>query len=143
MPISPGSSTTSSCGDAELVHDGLAQVRRRVGGHRQPDDLAAAPALQRRLELAHQVLGLLLDLEVAVAQHPEGAVAEHDVAGEELAEEHLEQRLERQEADLPLRPVRQPHEARHLRRHRQQRLEHGVVGLAPQLAAPWRSRRWR
>ena len=119
--------------DPERLHDRAPQVGRRVGGHRQLDHLAAPPPLQRRLELAHQVLGLLLDLEVAVAQHPEGAVPEHRVAGEELAEEHLEQRLERQEADLPLRPLRQPHEARHLRRHRQQRLEHGVVRLAPEL----------
>jgi hypothetical protein len=89
----------------------VAQALRRVGGELQPDHLAAAAALQRRLELAHEVLGLLLDLEVAVAQHPERAHAERRVAGEEPVEEDLEQALQRQEADLALRPVRQADEA--------------------------------
>ncbi len=133
MPISPGSSITSSPPTPSACTMVRAQVVRRVGGHGEPDHLAAAPPLQRGLELAHQILGLFLDLQVAVAQHPEGAVAEHDVAGEELAQEHLQEALQRQEAGLPLRSFRQPHEARHLGRNRQQSLEHGVVRLALEL----------
>ena len=133
MPTRPGTSITSSSPTPSAWRIFLRRSARRARGHGQADHLAAAAALQRGLELAHQVLGLLLDLEVAVAQHPEGAEPEHDVAGEEAVEEHLEQRLERQEPDLPLRARRQPHEARHLRRHRQQRLERGVVGGALEL----------
>ena len=135
MPMRPGISITSPAPTPSACTIGAAQVGGRVGGHGELDHLAAAAALQRGLELAHEVLGLLLDLEVAVAQHAEGAVAEHDVAGEELAEEDLEQRLERQEAGLALGPVGQADEARNLAGDRQQRLEHGVVGVAPELQA--------
>ena len=58
----------------------------QVLGHRRLDleaDHAAAPALlQRRLEQAHEILGLFLDLEIAVADDPERALPLHVVARE-------------------------------------------------------------
>ena len=51
----------------------------------EADHVAAAAALQRRLVRAHQILGFLLDLDVAVAQHAEGALALDLKAGEQLA----------------------------------------------------------
>ena len=61
--------------DLELLDDELLQP---VGHRRlelEADHVAAAAALQRRLVGAHQILGFLLDLDVAVAQHAEGALA--------------------------------------------------------------------
>ena len=46
----------------------------------QPDHPAAAAALDRGAEVADQILGFLLDLDVAVAQDPERAAAQHVVA---------------------------------------------------------------
>ena len=54
-----------------------------------------------RLELAHQILGLFLDLDVAVADQPEGALPRHRVAGKQLADEHHRDVLERDEARAP------------------------------------------
>ena len=68
-------------------------------GHRrlelQADHVTAAPALQGRLERAHQILGFFLDLDVTVAQHAEGALALDLEAGEQLGDEQADHRLER------------------------------------------------
>src|SRR5579875_405771 len=40
------------------------------------DDAAAAPPFDRAAEIADEILRFLLDLDVAVADHPEGAPAE-------------------------------------------------------------------
>ena len=66
----------------------------------QPDHPAAAAALDRGAEVADQVLGLLLDLDVAVADDPEGAAAEHLIAGEQITDLAPDQRLERDVARL-------------------------------------------
>ena len=134
MPISPGISITSSGGDAERLARSCA--RRSSGASTVMVSWITSPRRRRFSAVsnsrtrssASSSTSRSLSRSTRKAQWPSMRVA-----GEELAEEDLEQRLERQEADLPLRPVRQPHEARHLRRHRQQRLEHGVVGLAPEL----------
>ena len=47
------------------------------------DHLAAAPALQRAFEQAHQVFGLFLHLDIAVADDAESARALDLVAGEQ------------------------------------------------------------
>ncbi len=53
-------------------------------GHRrfdfEPDHRAAAAALQRRLEQPHEILGLFLDHDVAVADDAKGALPAHLVA---------------------------------------------------------------
>ena len=43
----------------------------------EPDDPAAAAALDRGAEIADQILGFFLDLDVAVADDPERAAAQH------------------------------------------------------------------
>ena len=50
-------------------------------------------------EQPHEILGLLLDLDVTVAQHPESALAAHPVAGEQARHEDADHRLEPDEAD--------------------------------------------
>ncbi len=62
--------------------------------------MAAAAPLQGRFERAHQVLGFLLDLDLAVAQHAEGALALDLEAGEQLGDEEADDRLEPYEAQL-------------------------------------------
>lgn len=88
--------------DLQPLHDQLAQPVGGAGGDLQPDHVAAAAALQRGLELAHQILGLVLELEVAVAQHPEGAVADIAIAGEQPRQIHQQQVFQPQE---PLPPA--------------------------------------
>ena len=60
--------------------------------------MAAAPALQRGFEQADQILGLFLDLDVAVAQDAEGALAGDGEAREQPVEEQADRGLEREEA---------------------------------------------
>ena len=70
----PSTSTTSSgltCSSSMITS---AQPLRRPGRYLQPHHLAPAAAFQRHLEFAHQILGLVLDLKIAVAQHAEAAV---------------------------------------------------------------------
>ena len=115
--------------DLQLLHDQAAQAVGGAGGDLQTDDAAATAPLQRGLELADQVLGLLLDLQIAVAQHAEAAMARIAIAGKQAGQMHQQQILQPQE---PL-PARQGHEPRQLRGDRQQRLHLAAIGLARQL----------
>ena len=71
MPRNAPLSVTNASRAAELV----AQHRAERLGHArfelEPDHPAAPPALDRVGEVADEILGLLLDLDVAVAQHAE------------------------------------------------------------------------
>ena len=85
---------------------------------REPDHRAAPPPLQQRLEQPDQVLGLLLDLDVAVAQHPEIADALDLEAREQEVEEagitcssRTKRWLLAGQADEALELARQQHEA--------------------------------
>ena len=60
---------------AELAGDEVAQFRRHLAVELDADHRTAAAALQRRLEEAHQILGLFLDLDIAVADDAERAGA--------------------------------------------------------------------
>ena len=77
-----------------------AQGLGHAGSMREPDDVAAPPPLEQRLEQPHQVLGLLLDLDVAVAQDAEVAAALDLEAGEQEVGEARDQLLEPDEARL-------------------------------------------
>ena len=92
----------------------------------------APAALERALVRAHQVLGLLLELDVGVADQPEEAGADAVEAGKEALEEEIDQLLEHDEADRLARSGRQAHEALDLRRHRHQRPHVVLVCLAHQ-----------
>ena len=86
-------------GNAKFAGDELAQRFRHLAVELDADHRSAAAALQRRLEQAHQILGLFLDLDIAVADDAERARALHLVAGEELADEQADRLLQRDEAD--------------------------------------------
>ena len=75
--------TITSLGHVELVGDEVAQVRRTGGVDLHADHRAAAAALERAFEQAHQVFRLFLDFDVAVADDAEQALAQHIVAGKE------------------------------------------------------------
>ncbi len=75
------------------------QVARHARLDAEADDVAAAAALQRRFEEPHQVLGLFLDLDLAVAQDAEHAAPRHREAGKQMVEIQPDHLLERQEAD--------------------------------------------
>src|SRR5918996_5666255 len=114
-------------GHLELLHDKALEP----SGHRrfdlEPDDRAAAPALQRRFEEAHQILRLLLHLDIAVAQHAERALASHPIARKQARYENADHRLQPDEADrrLGLALAGKANEANQLRRNRHERV-HGA-----------------
>ena len=127
--------------DVELLDDEALQARRHQPVDLEPDDVAAAAALERRLVGGDEVLGLLLDLDVTVAQHAEGAVAAREEAREQPRQVHADHRLDADEADR-LGAVdrrgfldRQADEAHELARDRDQRVHGRVVALAPELDA--------
>ena len=66
----------------------------------QPDDPAAPPALDRGPEVADEVLGFLLDLDVAVADDAERAAAQHFIFGEQIIGLAADQGFERDVAAL-------------------------------------------
>ena len=86
MPMKPALSATSAASAREALADHFLQVGRSVGGELQPDHPAAAAALDRAAEVADQILGFFLDLDVAVADQPERAGVDLLEAGEELVE---------------------------------------------------------
>ena len=120
-------------GDAQFVGDHRLQVGGRPGGDLEADHLAPAAALEGGLELPHQVLGLLLHFQVAVAQHLEEGVAGEAVAGEQAVDEELEEFFEGQVSRLALAPVVEADEAAHLLGDRQERVQRLVVGETTEL----------
>ena len=48
----------------------------------EPDHPPAPPPLDRRTEVTHQILGLVVDFDIAVTKHPERAVGDLGEAGE-------------------------------------------------------------
>ena len=94
----PSTRKTASSGTSSSSATNWRIAVGHAGVDLEPDDDAASALLQRRLEQAHEILGLLLDLEVAVADEAEGALPLDRVAGEELADEQHGDALERDEA---------------------------------------------
>ena len=82
--------------DLQLLGDEFAQ-RRRTGGVDLHADHAAPPPLQRGLEQPDQVLGLFLDLDIAVANDAEQPLAKQLVTREQPRDEQGQKLLERQE----------------------------------------------
>ena len=54
----------------------------------------------------HEILGLLLDFEIAVADDPEETMPAHLIAGKQALREHADHGFERDEALALSRPVR-------------------------------------
>ena len=81
-PRKPSTSKVSLLGDAQLVGDLAPQRARHLLFDLEPDHLAAPALAQRRFELDHQIRGLVVDFDFAVADDAEGAGAGHLVARE-------------------------------------------------------------
>ena len=96
---------------------------------------AAAALLERRLEQAHQILGLFLDLDIGVADDAESALPLHVVAGEQPA--RVNSTITCSSAMKRVAPVSAKSGRRMkrstLRRQADQRVQHLAVALAHQL----------
>ncbi len=77
----------------------MLEALRHLAVHLEADDVAAAAALQRRLVEGDEIFRLLLDLDVAVTQHAEGALALRHEAREQPVEIHDDDGFEPHEAD--------------------------------------------
>ena len=60
----------------------------------ETDHRSAPAALEHGLELAHQVFRLFLDLDLGIADHPEGALPFDRIAGEQASDEQAGRLLE-------------------------------------------------
>ena len=110
----------------------FAHQRLDVGGRIvvefDPDDPPAPSPLDRRAEISHQILGLIVDLDVAVAKDTERAVSDLGEAGEQLIEMGDDRRFDGNEADR-LAETGKRDEARQGRRDHQQFGE--MLALSP------------
>ena len=122
-------------GDLELLHHEALEACRHRGLDLEPDHRAPAPLLQRRFEQAHEILGLFLHLDLAVAQHAERALAPDPVAWEQARHENADHGFEPDEPDRALAPSarRQLDEARELRGDRHQSVHGAQRPLAHEL----------
>src|SRR5271166_3931305 len=84
----------------ELFHQEATQVGRHRRIDREMDGMTAAPSLQCRLVKTDQILGLLLDLDLAIAQQPENALRNDGKTREQMIEEKRDHRLDRQKPDV-------------------------------------------
>ena len=84
MPRKPRVSEMIASARVEPVLDHRDQAFGHSRLELQADDPAAPPPLDRGAEVADQVLGFLLDLDVAVADDPEGAAAQHLIFREQI-----------------------------------------------------------
>ena len=132
----PSMRTTPDGDDVDVAGDERAQGFRHARFDLQPDDRAAAAPLQRALEKADEVFGLLLDLDVAVADDAETALPDDLVAGKKLADERQDDLLERDEA-LPARRagLRQLDEAIDLAGNAHQRAHRAAVAAGSSVRA--------
>ena len=117
---------------AQFAHNRFAQRLRSASRDRQAHDFTPTPPFERHLEFPHEVFGLILDLDIAVAQHAEPEMVAQLVAGKQPVEMQQEHVLKEQE---PLCTVAtgQGHEPRHLRRDRQKGLQSGAILASFQL----------
>jgi hypothetical protein len=94
----------------------------------EPDDRAAPPTFENRLELANQVFRFLLDLDLGVANDAERTLAFDRIAGKEAGNEQADHLFERDHAG-----TRQSHETFDLVRHTDERVHRLAVAGARQM----------
>ena len=83
----------------EVFTEKTAQLARHAAVDREMDHMAAAAAFECRLEQADEILGLFLDLDLAVAQHAEDALRNDGKSREQVIEKQCDHLLDRQKAD--------------------------------------------
>ena len=109
----------------------------KLGGHCrfhfEADHRAAAAALQRALEQAHQVFRLFFHFDVGIADHAERALALHGVAGEQPRDEQAARLFERHDPRRPAFGDREADEALDFLRHADQRVHRLAVFGAMEL----------
>src|SRR5262245_31618519 len=109
----------------------FSQLRRHGSFELEPDDRSAPAPLEHRLELAHEILSLFLDLDLGVADDTEGALPLDRIARKQPADEQARRLLER---DDPRRGgavrARQPDEALDLIGNADQRIHRLAVARA-------------
>ena len=100
MPMKPALSAISAVSRCQAFADQLLEIGRRVGGEFEPDDPAAAAALDRAAEVADEILGLLLT-SISLSRISRNApAADLFEAGEKLVEMGADDRFDRDEAQL-------------------------------------------
>mmetsp|Transcript_9061 Transcript_9061/g.15098 ORF Transcript_9061/g.15098 Transcript_9061/m.15098 type:complete len:232 (+) Transcript_9061:120-815(+) len=90
-------------GYLKLFHNQLFKACRSVGGDFKAHNFATAASLQGNLKFAHEVLGLVFDLQIAVTQNAEGTVAFGFVTGEDAVQMQDQQLLKGQDAQGAIR----------------------------------------
>ena len=111
-----------------------AQLRRHGGFELEADHRSAPAALEHRLELAHEILGLFLDLDLGVADDAEGALPLDRIAGKQASDEQPDHLFERDHAGGGRSlGARQTHEAVDLVRHADERVHRLAVARARKL----------
>ncbi len=118
----------------EFMHHELPQRLRHFTVGLDADDGTAAAAFQRAFKEAHQIFGLFLHLDIAIADDAERAGTANGIAGIEPVNEQTDHILERDVADGVLF-IRQPHEAVERRRQAQKRRHRLAAVDAVQLQA--------
>ena len=98
-PRMPSVANTSAGAASSFSTQKTAQIGRHRRIDREMDRMAAAAALQRRLVQADQILGFLLDLDLAVAQQAEDALRDDGKTREQMIEKQRDHLLDRQKAD--------------------------------------------
>ena len=109
----------------------------QLSGHRrfhlEADHRAAPAALEHRLELANQILGLFLDFDFGVADDAEGALPFERITRKQLADEQSGELLDGDDARRRSITGRQPDETIDLVGHADQRVHRLAVAGAHEL----------
>src|SRR5712671_3927023 len=93
------SSENVGWGGVELFHQEAAEIGRHCRIDSKMDRVAPPASFECRLVEADQILGLLLDLDLAVAQQSEHALRDHREAREQVIQEQRDHLFDRQESD--------------------------------------------
>ena len=115
---------------AQFARDQAGQLGRDRAFGLEPDHPATTAAFDRAAEIADEVFGFFLDLDVAVAHHPERGRTDHLEPGEQRLAEIAQHRFQR---DEPRRGLLELIEPRQRRWQHDQFAHRLVIGLAVQL----------
>src|SRR5215472_4718027 len=94
-------------GGIEPFHQETAQIRRHGGIDSEMDHVATPAPLECRFVETDQILGLLLDFDLTVAQYAKDALGYHRETREQVVEEQTNHLLDRQKTDPPTRQARE------------------------------------
>ena len=134
QPLDPNNIVAAG---VQVGADEVLEVTGHVGLDLHPDHRAQPALLETLLELADEILGLLLDLDVGIADQPEDAPGLDPRAGKQPVHEEGHEAFQRKKA--PLRPAagpglgRQFPEPGDLGGNRDEGIERAPLGLEPQL----------